>query len=149
MCLRSLVLSVFVSLLLMGCARQQGRSAEAGPPAAGLEEPISLLLADSLLFRDGEQQFWLRLQRIDDNRCPLNVTCITGGKASVLLQVQIAPEPLQFCIGSDCREQNNSTLVEYNNERYTIVLEEVRPYPQQGSEQTPKQAIFKIKRATS
>lgn len=140
----------FISLLALGCAPER---AQGTPPdeslRAGLDEKIRLGVADSVLFQDGNNRFWLRLHQLDDNRCPLEVNCITGGKASVLLHLEIQPEVLQFCIGSDCREQNNSGLVEYNNERYTIVLEEVSPYPQEGNEQTPKQAIFKIKRATS
>jgi hypothetical protein len=149
-CMRYGTMGIFVllCLLMLACARGPEASGQENGPTVQVEQRFRLAVADSVLFQDGDIRFKIRLHQIEDNRCPLEVNCITGGKASVVLHLNIQPEVLQFCIGSDCREQNNSSLLEYNNERYTIVLEEVSPYPQQEGEQKPKQAIFKIKRTT-
>jgi hypothetical protein len=149
-CIRYGTMGIFLllSLLLLACARGPEAQGQEEGPIVQAEQRFGLAVADSVLFQDGTTRFWIQLYQIQDNRCPLEVNCITGGKASVVLHLNIQPEVLQFCLGSDCREQQNSSLLEYNNERYTIVLEEVSPYPQQEGEQKPKQAIFKIKRTT-
>ena len=148
------LLYVITAFLMAACAaksEKQGNNNEVGT-TVGLDRSFSLALQDSVQLSDGETHFWLQLEAVEENRCPADVNCITGGRAIVWVRLENKPEQLAFCIGADCREEeehSNSFLVEYNNRSYTIVLEEVAPYPQTGNERAPKQAIFKIKRATS
>ena len=132
-------------LLIVGCAAEKEKQRQ-----VGFEEAFHLAASDTVQLKQGSESFWISLREIEDSRCPADVNCITGGKAVVRLQLADMPEEVEICTGADCRkENNNSFLYEYNNKRYTIVLEEVVPYPQTGNETSTKQAILKIKRATS
>ena len=132
-------------LLIAGCAAEKEKQRQ-----VGFEEAFQLAASDTVQLKQGSESFWISLEEIEDNRCPADVNCITGGKAVVRLQLAEMPEQVEICIGADCRGENkNFFLYEYNNRRYTIVLEEVVPYPQTGNETNAKQAILKIKRATS
>ena len=136
---------LFLLVVLLNCC-----ATEKNPPATvPLDHSFGLAIRDSVQISADGATFWLQLQTIEDNRCPEEVNCITGGKAEALLKLENMPEPVLLCIGADCRqEQKSSFVLEHNNERYNIVLEEVTPYPQTGGETATKRAIFKIKRAT-
>ena len=134
-------------LLIMGCAAKGG-SQEKAVAAVAPEESYSLAVGDSVQLKDGDTQLWVRIEDIQDNRCPKDVNCITGGSATALLLVEHQPELIALCTGADCREVRNTLEFKHNTQKYIVVLEEVVPYPEVGGTPTPKQIIFKIKRAT-
>lgn len=138
---------LFLLVVLLSCSATEKNPAATVP----LDHSFGLAIRDSVQVSADGASFWLWLQAIEDNRCPEGVNCITGGKAEALLRLENLPEPVSLCIGADCREEKKSSFVlQHNNERYNIVLEEVTPYPQTGTggETATKRAIFKIKRAT-
>jgi hypothetical protein len=140
----------FLLLLIVGCAADKGGADTETVPTARLEEAIAVAVSDSVQVRDGDSRFWVRVNSIQDNRCPKNVNCITGGKAVVTVAVGDSGDGANICTGADCfGESGNSFLFRFNNTGYNIVLEEVLPYPTTGQELVQKQAILKIKRATS
>lgn len=145
--MRYLILGLFLNgILITGCSAQKDMH-----EGVKLEEPFSAGLQDTVRFSDGDTDFKLSVLAIQENRCPADVNCITGGKATVLAAIENQPEHITFCTGADCREaaqEFNSFTVEQNNKRYTIVLEDVSPYPREGNQTVEKQAIFKIKQAT-
>lgn len=133
-------------IIIAGCSAQKEMQL-----GVKLEESFSLTLQESVRFIDDDTGFRVTVISIQESRCPADVNCITGGKATVLAEVENQPEHITFCTGADCREaaqEFNSFTVEQNNKCYTIVLEDVSPYPQEGNEMMEKQAIFKIKQAT-
>ncbi len=144
--MRYLTLCLFlIGAFIIGCTAQKSLQ-----PSVKLDESFSLAQQDSAYFSNRGTQFWMHVEKITDNRCPEDVNCITGGKTLVQLRLENSAEYASFCLGADCRkEELNSFLVEQNNESYTIVLEEVRPYPKTGTETVEKQAIFKIKQAAN
>ncbi|WP_224999992.1 hypothetical protein [Cesiribacter sp. SM1] len=144
-------LQIFFLLLLAACAADKG-GADKGvetAPAAVPDESVAVAVSDSVQFRDGDNSFWLRLNSIQDSRCPKDVNCITGGKAVAELAVGSEGAVANLCTGADCfGESGNSFLFRFNNLSYNIVLVDVLPYPNDGQESVRKQAILKIKRAT-
>lgn len=139
-----------LTLLLMGCvAKGGGQERVKGYETVALEESLSLAVLDSIQLKDGDTQFWIRVEEVQDNRCPKDVNCITGGSATVQFAIEHQPEVVELCIGADCRGQENTLMFEHNTKKYKVVLEEVVPYPETGATTETKQAIFKIKQATS
>ena len=90
-------------------------------------QPSELLLGGSaFLDANGYRITFVRI--VSDNRCPLNVTCITGGAAVVELAVRVStttPETAyMWGIGPDSRESSTQTVGPF-----TIELLEVEPVP--------------------
>ncbi|AHM61512.1 hypothetical protein D770_16290 [Flammeovirgaceae bacterium 311] len=141
---------IFLLLLVAGCAAdKKGGGASDADNAVSPDESFALAAADSARFVDEDSSFLVRVNGIQDNRCPKDVNCITGGKALVTVTIEGSAAVVNLCTGADCfGEAENSFLLRLNNKRYNIVLEEVLPYPGDEQESRPKQAILKIKRAT-
>ena len=112
------------------------------------EEVLLKGTEDEMLTADfGSTEVKFRVERIEDNRCPRNAKCITGGAAKASISRKEA-ETTVLCLGTDCHELAAASEISVKGQSFSIELTEVNPYPEQGKSPENKVAIFKIRRVT-
>lgn len=114
------------SLLLSSC----GASVSIG---FGLDQPVTLGVGESVSFRDEDLR--VRFLRVDnDSRCPSDVTCVTGGEATVTVEARRASA------SSALLTLVLPTADTATYQGYEIRLLELEPYP--VSTVTPNPAAY-------
>ncbi|AUD05703.1 hypothetical protein CWM47_29990 [Spirosoma pollinicola] len=91
----------------------------------------------------------VRVDSIQDSRCPLNVTCIWAGQAKVkfLLSKDTDSTAVRLSLGADPGSSNkrpDSTTVSLNSERYKVILREVNPYPGSTTTNQPQTTVVQV-----
>ncbi|WP_460947032.1 hypothetical protein [Spirosoma daeguense] len=92
----------------------------------------------------------VRVDSIEDNRCPMNANCIWAGQAKVKLQIAKDQDSknLQLMLGQDIQNKENkrpdSTGVTLANEIYKVILREVTPYPETTSSKPQQTAVIQV-----
>ena len=77
----------------------------------------------------------VRLDSIQDSRCPTGATCIWAGQATVKLLLSKSPDSTTVLLSlgppikQDNAESPYSTTVSLNNQCYKVILQEVTPFP--------------------
>lgn len=112
---------------------------------SGSEEVVTLVEGESLAL-DSFDATLLFVERKEDSRCPLNVTCVWEGRASVLLTFTPAgQEPISFeltgFVGPDGYEDANVPRVTHDAHGFRFTLERLDPYPDHSIEQTNTAAV--------
>ena len=129
-------------LLVVGC---QGSNENEALP----QDTKSLVVAASQSARVG-QDATLQVDKIEDSRCPANVVCIRYGNVNVSYMLSQGTESRQgiLCLG-DCggpQKTQDSTTVQLGNDRYQLVLTEVRPYPGTSPVEVKPEAVIQVKK---
>jgi hypothetical protein len=92
----------------------------------------------------------VRVDSIQDSRCPTGVTCIWAGQAKVNMvlskdsdstTVRLILEP-SVTAGSPRRL--DSTNVTLSRETYKVILRDVNPYPTTTNQSMPKSAVVEV-----
>jgi hypothetical protein len=92
----------------------------------------------------------VRVDSIQDSRCPEGVTCIWAGQAKVKMllskdsdstMVSLILEP-GVMAGSPKRL--DSTNVSLSSETYKVILKDVNPYPTTTNQSLPKSAVVEV-----
>ncbi|WP_223834185.1 hypothetical protein [Spirosoma profusum] len=130
-------------ITIASCKSGDSLSNDQVPPA----DKVSLGLDQSA--RIGSQ-IVVRVESIQDSRCPANVTCVWAGQAKV--QVNLSKDTdsktVQLILGQDLQNKENkrpdSTGVTLANEVYKVVLREVSPYPETTQTTEPKKAVVQV-----
>lgn len=91
----------------------------------------------------------VRVDSIQDSRCPFNADCIWAGQAKVklLLTKNSDSAVVRLSLGADPGSTNrrpDSTSVSLMNERYKVILREVNPYPGSLSTPQPQTAVVQV-----
>lgn len=92
----------------------------------------------------------VRVDSIQDSRCPMGVTCVWAGQAKVSMMLSkdsdstsigLILEPGKMA-GSPMRQ--DSTNVRLSSEMYKVILKEVNPYPNTTNQTQPKSAVVEV-----
>lgn len=92
----------------------------------------------------------VRVDSIQDSRCPTGVTCIWAGQARVrmLLTKDQDSTTVALTLGPNISgnygKRLDSTSVSLSNEAYKVILQEVNPYPTTMNESQPKTAVVQV-----
>ncbi|WP_197088578.1 hypothetical protein [Rufibacter radiotolerans] len=130
--MKSLPVLVFASLVLMGCAHTENLSSEqtpqfSAPFTLALEKPVTV------------GNLVVKLQKVEDSRCPMNAMCIRQGSAITYLQLQDTrgnEATKTLYLGDALPAPDNrgmrsadTVLVSMGPRQYQLILSEVQPYP--------------------
>ncbi|GAB2560156.1 hypothetical protein [Spirosoma aerophilum] len=91
----------------------------------------------------------VRVDSIQDSRCPVNAYCIWAGQAKVklLLKKDSDSTAVRLSLGADPGSSNkrpDSTTVSLKSENYKVILREVNPFPGTTSSTQPQTAIVQV-----
>ncbi|WP_080057558.1 hypothetical protein [Spirosoma aerolatum] len=92
----------------------------------------------------------VRVDSIQDSRCPANATCIWAGQAKVkmLLSNDRDSTTVRLALGADPGVSNNkrpdSTNVTLSSQTYKVILREVNPYPGTTPSNQPQTAVVQV-----
>lgn len=92
----------------------------------------------------------VRVDSIQDSRCPTGATCIWAGQARVklLLSKDSDSTSIGLALGAAPGAGNNnrldSTNVSLSSETYKVILREVNPYPSTTSIGQPQTAVVQV-----
>lgn len=91
----------------------------------------------------------VRVDSIQDSRCPLNVNCIWAGQAKVklLLSKDTDSTAVRLSLGADPGSSNkrpDSTTVSLRSESFKVILREVNPYPGSTATSQPQTAVVQV-----
>lgn len=110
-----------------------------------LEENQSINISDKYT------NLQLKLESIQDYRCPADAACIRAGNATVRLRITESSGTAlvsELCIG-ECRTKFNrqdTSIVNIGNTRISVILENVNPYPNTGNSNVTKNAFIKLQK---
>lgn len=136
----SLSLLCLISILFTSCDKDN----------TTFEGPFELKVNESINLPGNNAGIQLKVESINDSRCPYNAFCISAGNAIVKIKMTDntgAFADSELCIGSCGAKINrqDTTTVKINNRRYSVILEKVNPDPEAGKTQI-KSAIIALKR---
>lgn len=91
----------------------------------------------------------VRVDSIQESRCPANATCIWAGQAKVkmLLSANQDSTTVRLSLGADPGSTNkrpDSTNVTLSSQTYKVILREVNPYPGTQSGNQPQTAVVQV-----
>lgn len=114
------------------------------------EGPFEVKVNETINLPDNNTGLQLQVLSINDSRCPANAFCVTSGNAVVKIKMADnsgAFEERDLCIGLCGTKLNrqDTIIVKINNKRYSVILENVYPYPEAGKAQV-KSAMVALKR---
>ncbi len=118
--------------------------------SADFNRSFDLELNGKVVLPKEDSNLMLSFIQLNDSRCPADVQCIWAGNAAVNLRFEAKPgvEALTtLCIGQ-CGQQfkiSDTSRVSLNNINYTVILQEVKPYPGKDRSASPK-AVLMVKR---
>ena len=98
------------------------------------------------LLKINNSELIIKTEEINESRCPSDAICIRYGEAQAQFKIsnQSAEKTIKLCIGECFGEPKTYEEFELGQNRYTIELTEIGPYPstQNGGEQ--KYVLFKV-----
>ncbi len=90
----------------------------------------------------------VRIDAIQDGRCPANFNCIWGGEAKVglVLSKGSKTHTLDLILGRSSAKRADSTQISLSGQTYTVILREVNPYPVLPASGQPQTAVVQVTR---
>lgn len=113
-----------------------------------LNERIILETGETAFLKDNQVSLYLKLNKIKDNRCPIQANCITAGSAFTEITLSNRNNnkiTVSIGIGEISDFKTGSLDVKLEESTYRITLEEVLPYPDL-SEKNIQKATFYIEK---
>lgn len=89
----------------------------------------------------------VRVDSIQDSRCPKNVVCIWAGQAQVnlVLATNTDSSAVKLILSPEKPANRlDSTNISLNNNSYKVILHEVNPYPGTGTAGQPQTAVIQV-----
>lgn len=86
-----------------------------------------------IVFQEGLK---IEVTKIEDSRCPKNVTCVWAGMAKVFFKLSDNGISKEATI--DFESKNNQTNFELGSQKYIIEVSDVLPYPENSGEISQK-----------
>ena len=116
-----------------------------------INDSFELDINESINLTDNNVNLQLKLESIQDNRCPSDAACIRAGNAIIKLKFTensgTAVER-ELCIG-ECGTKFNrqdTTILNIRNTRFSVILEGVNPYPSTGNSNVSKKALITLQK---
>ncbi|MVM28936.1 hypothetical protein GO755_02745 [Spirosoma sp. HMF4905] len=92
----------------------------------------------------------VRVDSIQDSRCPTGATCVWAGQAKVkmLLSKDKDSTAVSLILGpslkADSTKRIDSTNVTLSNQAYKVILRDVYPYPTVSTQGQPQAAVVQV-----
>jgi len=92
----------------------------------------------------------VRVDSIQDSRCPLDANCVWAGEAKVKLVLSKGSDSTtaRLIIGAGVKasdpNRQDSTGVSLGNSTYKVILREVNPYPSTSTVGQPQTAVVQV-----
>lgn len=118
-----------------------------GVQSAEFNQPFDLELNSRVILPRDNSDLMIEFVQLNDSRCPADGQCIWAGNATVNLKFAVqanAETTASLCLGQ-CEKQfkeSDTARVNLNNISYTVILQEVKPYP--GKDRTSKKKAVLI-----
>lgn len=125
-------LTIALLLVFGGCTK-----VETVLPQPVLGTKLEASVATELVFQEGLS---LKVTKIEDSRCPKNVTCVWAGVARVFLT--ISEKGISKDATIDFESKAIQTSIELGSQKYTIEVSDVLPYPENSGE--TNQNVYKV-----
>jgi len=112
--------------------------------------PFELKVNESIILPGNNAGMQLKVESINDSRCPSNAFCVSAGNAIVKIKMTDNSGTFaesELCLGACGAKINrqDTTTIKINNIRYSVILEKVIPDPVAGKIQI-KSAIIALKK---
>ena len=119
------LLSILVISLILGisCSKKQD------PVNNSFNTGDTTTIKTGVVYSNQQNNLKLRLDSVNDIRCPINADCIWAGVAMVKLNFSSGNENNEFWLSSEKFNQLRSDTIIFG---YTIKLIDVQPYPSLG-----------------
>lgn len=136
-----LILLLTIIILLSSCDKENNE----------INGSFELEVNESIKLTDNTTNLQLKLESIQDSRCPSDAVCIRAGNAIVKLRVTESSGSAvetELCLG-ECGttfNRQDTSIVSIRNTRISIILENVNPYPSTGNSKVSKKALFKLQK---
>lgn len=125
-------LTISLLLVFSGCTKVETVS-----PQPVLGTKVEASVATELVFQEGLK---LKITKIEDSRCPKNVTCVWAGMARVFFTISEKGISKDAII--DFESKVIQTSIELGSQKYTIEVSDVLPYPENSGETNQK--VYKV-----
>ena len=115
------------------------------PPSSPPQIAIKMELGQSITL-DGTQLTFTELR--EDSRCPKYTTCIWAGRARVIVEVKekdTEPKEFMIILGEVMPDESPNKKV-LQNDKYSLVVEQLKPYPGDESHTETTPTLLLIKR---
>jgi hypothetical protein len=134
----SLTILCLAGLLFASCDKDNTR----------FEGPFELKINETINLPGSNTGLQLKVESINDSRCPANAFCISLGNAIVKIKMTDNTGSFtgsELCIGLCSTKFNRQDTIRINNAAYSVTLEAVNPYPRLGNTET-KSALISLKK---
>ncbi|PQB05563.1 hypothetical protein BST85_12135 [Aureitalea marina] len=115
------------------------------PQSSPPQIAIKLELGQSIMMDDTQLTF---TELREDSRCPKYTTCIWAGRARVIVEVKekdTQPKEFMIILGEVMPDESPNKKV-LQGENYTLVVEQLKPYPGDESHTETTPTLLLIKR---
>ena len=140
---------IIAGILLMSNSSCSKNSID-GIRTSEFDIPFELNLEERIILPKNNKALLIRLVGINDSRCPADVQCIWAGNAIVNLMLSVKEADSEIALGIGQYENgfktSDTVKVSLNNNTYSVILQEVKPYPRKGIKSEKKKAILRVKK---
>lgn len=129
--------SIMVLLLLVIACQKQ----ELNVPSVDFGTKVKIDLNQTAIIGKNTNQLVVKVEQINDSRCPSDVNCITAGDAMVSLVVIDDKEyqtSFDLFIGQKSNFKEDTLAFSINQKNYKMIVFGVSPYPKAKQIQTDK-----------
>ncbi|WP_426058643.1 hypothetical protein [Hymenobacter sp. B1770] len=138
------VLTAFV-WCLAGCQKDDSAAPLIDAP---FDQQVTLRQQQSGAFPNQRMpELTVKVEGVNDSRCPQDVVCAWGGVAEVVLSIQAADgssQTLKLVLSGVSADAQG--MVQANDRGYLVVLHDVTPYPKTTAAQQPKSIVLSVQR---
>ena len=132
---------IIAGMLLMSNSSCQKDSID-GIKTEEFNLPFEINLNGKVILPKSNSELMIEFVQLADSRCPTGVQCVWAGNALVnlILSVKEAKAETALCLGQ-CKDgfrTSDTTKVSLNNNIYSVILQEVKPYPEKEKSENKK-----------
>ena len=123
-------------LLVIACQKQESET-----PSVDFGTKVKIDLNQTAIIGKNTNQLVVKVEQINDSRCPSDVNCITAGDAMVSLVVIDDKEnqaSFDLFIGQKSNFKEDTLAFSINQKNYKMIVFGVSPYPTTKQIQTDK-----------
>ncbi len=101
-------------------------------PSVTLGNKIEATYDNEVAYQEGVK---VKITKIEDSRCPKNVTCVWMGSVKVYLKISesnVSKDAILEFLADNAKP--STTTVELGNQKYSVEISDVLPYPENSGE---------------
>jgi hypothetical protein len=133
---------IMLFILVIACQKQ-----ELNIPSVDFGTKVKIDLNETAIIGKNDNQLVVKVEQVNDSRCPADVNCISAGDAMVRLMVIDNKEnqaSFDLFYGQKTNFKEDTLAFSINQKNYKIILYGVSPYPKAKQKQTDKNVELAI-----